>query len=166
MAIKEVRWTAGAKALRQGYAPCGRNRAVGEVRKVTSCNGGRGEGGQLWLLLWDGKLLEGFEQRSVTLSDLYFNRSILAADLRIDIRKTREETGKLVRRLFITSDEKWCCLRQGWGKAVGKMWLNSGYIVKAGTIGLADQLHVECDIEREESRELQCVCSEWQEEWS
>ena len=40
------------------------------------------------------------------------------------------------------------------------MWLNSGYILKAGTIGLAEQLHVECDIEREESRELQCFCSE------
>lgn len=46
--------------------------------------------------------MEGFEQRSVTLSDLCFNRSIPAADLRIDIRKTRGEAGKLVRRLFST----------------------------------------------------------------
>lgn len=44
--------------------------------------------------------------RSVTLSDLYFNRSIPAADLRIDIRKTREEAGKLVKRFFSTSDER------------------------------------------------------------
>lgn len=55
-------------------------------------------------LRWE--LLEGFEQRCVTLSDLYFNRNMLAADLRIDIRKTRAESGKPVQGLVSTSDER------------------------------------------------------------
>lgn len=62
-------------------------------------------------LRWE--LLEGFEQRCVTLSDLYFNRNILAADLRIDIRKTWAESGKPVRGLVSTSDERGESLGQG-----------------------------------------------------
>lgn len=37
--------------------------------------------------------MEGSEQRSVTQSDLYFDRSILAVDWKIDVRPGSRESG-------------------------------------------------------------------------
>lgn len=86
---------AGAKALRQGYAPRVPGQSSGGLGREVAGGPGRwaGFGGELWLLLRDGKLLEGFGQRSETCSDLHFNRGVPAADLQL-----RRQAGEGVSR--------------------------------------------------------------------
>ena len=76
----------------------GREVAGGLGRRVA-------ERGELWLLLRDGKVLEGFGQRSETCSDLHFNRGVPAADLRTDVRPARELAGAPLRRQLRASNE-------------------------------------------------------------
>lgn len=45
-------------------------------------------------------------------------------------------------------DETGQQLARGWGRGFDKTWLDSGCILKAEPLGLADESHVKCDRKR------------------